>query len=622
LFKFFLYLLYNNMVNPKFVISQNLVDGDDYFGYLIIKQYDATGVLSTMTDGSEKFPVEGKYYLNDKTIQRGAGNDGVSSISIINHDIELASDIYMDMVYRRVSSTFRIQLATLTNDKEVTFDGKGYTFKFGEKFYSDSTYNRFSLEPFEEFSEANFNNNVKSLFNASSSNYGLVTIKNFNITQGSENANNGLIIEGTPRPPYEDPTNGDFTNSYNKSEKYRFRVENVSVGPSPNNNIYKASSQVLSQAQGYYFNKIRLNKIKVARDKGCVTNGHYSMIENSIINFYAEYSNNSSGIFTNQAQNIVARNCFVDITKVENSTNVSGILGSECSNFEIDGCYVRANNIKSDNFSGIAGNKIADVTVSTTNTIKNCYTDINVVDVQYTCGIVGQNALYNRYGQKTLDIQNCYSVINIDTDGRVAYGIVGEHTSSRFSSDNNTITLSNCYSIINEPSGEYQYYEGSINTDTSNGLENVTFTFDGTINPNSIKGGLNGGRLTNDLLTNLNDVHEAYSKASGDYYILNAFDATPFNSSVYNNYNDAVDFYVEVLGCTDSAYDEYDATANTDDGSCATKLGCTNPRAANYVADASKDDGSCSYVNDSGEAPNFTGYDATTGTLSLVSLNA
>ena len=50
-----------------------------------------------------------------------------------------------------------------------------------------------------------------------------------------------------------------------------------------------------------------------------------------------------------------------------------------------------------------------------------------------------------------------------------------------------------------------------------------------------------------------------------------------------------------VEGCMDSAYLEYNASANTDDGSCSTAVveGCTDPADVNYNASANTDDGSC-----------------------------
>jgi uncharacterized protein (TIGR02145 family) len=50
-----------------------------------------------------------------------------------------------------------------------------------------------------------------------------------------------------------------------------------------------------------------------------------------------------------------------------------------------------------------------------------------------------------------------------------------------------------------------------------------------------------------------------------------------------------------IEGCTDPAYLEYDAAANTDDGSCATSVvgGCTDATDLNYDPAANTDDGSC-----------------------------
>ena len=57
-----------------------------------------------------------------------------------------------------------------------------------------------------------------------------------------------------------------------------------------------------------------------------------------------------------------------------------------------------------------------------------------------------------------------------------------------------------------------------------------------------------------------------------------------------------------LLGCTDPSFTEYNASANTDDGSCATLVveGCTDAAACNYDASATDDDGSCAEFDECG----------------------
>jgi hypothetical protein len=71
-----------------------------------------------------------------------------------------------------------------------------------------------------------------------------------------------------------------------------------------------------------------------------------------------------------------------------------------------------------------------------------------------------------------------------------------------------------------------------------------------------------------------------------------------------------------VNGCTDPLYTEYDASANTDDGSCATLAvnGCTDPTAFNYDASANTDDGSCEAVVNGCTDPTALNYEASANT--------
>ena len=68
--------------------------------------------------------------------------------------------------------------------------------------------------------------------------------------------------------------------------------------------------------------------------------------------------------------------------------------------------------------------------------------------------------------------------------------------------------------------------------------------------------------------------------------------------------------FTQIQGCTDPAYTEYDATANTDDGSCATLVvnGCMDPAYVEYDATATADDGSCATLASSCASPTMDGH--------------
>lgn len=56
--------------------------------------------------------------------------------------------------------------------------------------------------------------------------------------------------------------------------------------------------------------------------------------------------------------------------------------------------------------------------------------------------------------------------------------------------------------------------------------------------------------------------------------------------------------FTDKLGCTDSSFDNYDACASVDDGSCTNAVdGCTDTTACNYNSAANNDDGTCCLDN-------------------------
>jgi hypothetical protein len=77
--------------------------------------------------------------------------------------------------------------------------------------------------------------------------------------------------------------------------------------------------------------------------------------------------------------------------------------------------------------------------------------------------------------------------------------------------------------------------------------------------------------------------------------LLGCTDSTAFNYNASANFDDGSCATIIVYGCIYPQYLEYDDSANTNDGSCATLIvsGCTYPQYVGYDSLANFDDGSC-----------------------------
>jgi hypothetical protein len=98
------------------------------------------------------------------------------------------------------------------------------------------------------------------------------------------------------------------------------------------------------------------------------------------------------------------------------------------------------------------------------------------------------------------------------------------------------------------------------------------------------------------LCVDLSACITATYNATGTYTYENSWDVVDASGAVIASGNDnSGDFgNCAVYGCTDSTANNYDASANTDDGSCTYDVfGCTDPLACNYDSSANVDDGSC-----------------------------
>ena len=109
---------------------------------------------------------------------------------------------------------------------------------------------------------------------------------------------------------------------------------------------------------------------------------------------------------------------------------------------------------------------------------------------------------------------------------------------------------------------------------------------------------------------NIQELSAAYLNVSVDSTILQS-------DGSYEVYLSNGTTYTLVQGCTNPAYTEYNASANTDDGSCATSVveGCLDPAYVEYSASANTDDGSCATLIVNGcTSSAYTEYNASANT--------
>ena len=143
-------------------------------------------------------------------------------------------------------------------------------------------------------------------------------------------------------------------------------------------------------------------------------------------------------------------------------------------------------------------------------------------------------------------------------------------------------------------------------------IDGVSYTLDG-INDDGISASFQVGFCANYGCTDPTALNYDASANTDDgsctYCVDGCTDATQFNYDPNATCDDG-SCQPFTYGCTDATASNYNSTVNTDDGSCV-YLGCTDATADNYDATATVDDGSCTYnVVDGCTDPTATNYDA------------
>jgi len=151
----------------------------------------------------------------------------------------------------------------------------------------------------------------------------------------------------------------------------------------------------------------------------------------------------------------------------------------------------------------------------------------------------------------------------------------------------------------------------SLLSDLGNGTVGVYFLDDNGVEICGGASGFSGGQVQiaamgNDATTTVKDGFSAgeaivwkFESNDGSQYNLtpSPHDVFTLNATsfVVGMSNEAISCSVDVDGCTDNSYLEYNSSATIDDGSCLTIAvnGCTNSDYMEYNASANVDDGSC-----------------------------
>ncbi len=155
----------------------------------------------------------------------------------------------------------------------------------------------------------------------------------------------------------------------------------------------------------------------------------------------------------------------------------------------------------------------------------------------------------------------------------------------------------------------------SLLTDLGNGTVGVYFIDDNGVEICGGASSFSGGQVQiaamgNDATTNVKDGFSAgeaivwkFESNDGSQYNLTPSPQDVFTlnatSFVVGMSNDAISCSVDVEGCTDNTYLEYNSNATIDDGSCilVAIAGCTDSNYVEYYANANVDDGSCVTVS-------------------------
>lgn len=321
--------------------------------------------------------------------------------------------------------------------------------------------------------------------------------------------------------------------------KNTYIIENINI-PS-NLFFYVINKNIIFNGQ---YNKItienhKLTPIRIQSFKGLIKNGNLlsAGYDNCIIkNIFIDGKTNNvklehgAGWITHKyfGHGIVSNvnNCYSIGDMLEDKTGgICGSYNGYNGNLEILSCY-STGDILGNYSGGIYGSNLGTDVGTSTLIINNCYSLGKIGDK--TSIQIGQGGIFGSYifnsTNESLEINNCYSFGYIESN--YAGGIIGEHIIEKGISAN----IINCYST------------GIISGQNSGGIIGSNFGTSGEIIvTNCYSNGTESS--VDELLSNIGPWDDKiWSSVKNSYPILNIFKISPWDTSVYNKYNDESKF--------------------------------------------------------------------------------
>ena len=426
---------------------------------------------------------------------------------------------------------------------------------------------------------------------------------NYTEFDSSANTNDGscatLIVEGCTDDTYLEHWD------YNTSDKSITALTNV---PDTDTNPTSCINLIVNGCTNFDYDEY--NELANVDDGSCTTqNVTYGCMDSTAENYDASATDDSQSTciyLVPGCTNSLSSNYNAEATQDDGSCEAVVVLGcmtSTAANYNplatqddgscevfVLGCTDETSFNYNSNANKDDGTCIAIETGCTNATAFNYNSLANTDDGSCEAVVNGctDEAAYNYNALANTEDNSCVAIVSGCTD----------EAASNYNSLANTDDDSCIIEIVGCMDEDACNYDASANTNV--GCEYTEAFYDcndvciSDVDTDGICDELEVSGCTDSLYFEFNSLATDDDASCTTIIVLGCTDATAFNYDESANTND--DTCVDLVsGCMDDTYVEYNPNANTSDDSCSNKviLGCMNENALNYSSLANKDDGLC-----------------------------